>query len=540
MIDTIHFRLHDISLHLPLEQNLRRPRGIVQKSKRVAVPVSKMIVEGEEFVVYPVSYLVFQDTLKSVEHSYKSFDKLGSYHYTMAYKIDYENNHIDFNLSIPKYLYGTNVLQYLTNSPAINFIYTFHKTIETNINESYRYLLTFIKRFFDREFTSYQVFLENIEIRRIDICFNQLHPTKEDALKFLEYQSKIKKPFEREHRPNYDGGTISIVHKDYSFKIYHKGLEFEKHDARELRKIGISPKRLKLLQNLADKTLRYELTVRPSYMSYLWLQTIKEKTTVGKNKTQYYNNLQNRLDAYNLKIQRSGKVSKPIYQSRKRAVLNKKVSLMNNDKLDLIKFYETSSVDYAQKLDKYQLQSLNNYNKLFARTYQFFPFDYFDNRKQFIRYLNHDVNELINFIDLKKQNFSSLLLNTIQNRFFNLFNHFQVKNLVPINSIQEKVIKYNAVKNELNKSVEKLFPEFVKKPKRLNDVNKFLFLLFQNNMDYRLLENQKIYSRTQIWRYRNFLKELGVDTNYSANLHYTPSQDYSDYHDYTMFNREIF
>lgn len=541
MYDTIHFKLHDIILHKHLENILKVPDGVTRKSKRVAIPVSKFIVDGEEFITYPISYLQFNDTLKTIDNEYKHKIKLGSYHYTMAYRISHDEDFIEFNLSIPKYLYGTNVIQYVENSNSHRFMYGIHKEIKYNQEESYKKLLLWIKYFFDREFPSCQVFLENLQISRLDICFNQIFTNKTDALKYLEFQKKIRKPYQREAAQNYEGTSINIVHKDYSFKIYHKGTEFESHDARELRKnmsqTKTSPTRIKLLQTLADKTLRYELTIRPAYMAQIWLNQIK-KTAYGKQRHSYFTKLQNNVDQWNLKINNDGKKVKAVRKSIQRAKAVRRINLASLDKLYLIENYEIQSNQTAKKLDKFQLHELNSYNKIMARSYKFFPFEYHDNRKEFVKSLS-DVNNLSTNAELKYQNYSSLLNDAIINRFWELFNQFQVEKLSDFDSVTQKFITYNNSLKEINKNIT-MWPELKRKEKRENDVKKFLMLFLQNNMDFRALEKNGVYSRSQLWRYKTLLKKIGIENINQDLTYFNPSKDFQPYHDFTMFNRQIF
>jgi len=60
--------------------------------------------------------------------------------------------------------------------------------------------------------------------------------------------------------------------KRYSFKIYHKGTEFEKHDRKELAKNNVTKHSVDFLQNVADRINRYEVTFRKSMFDYIFNQ----------------------------------------------------------------------------------------------------------------------------------------------------------------------------------------------------------------------------------------------------------------------------
>ena len=107
MIDTVEFRVHDLKKHLRVAQWL--DRHYAKSGKTVS------IVEGEDpfTVEQKVNFrtrLRYHDT--GNEHTVAHFNQLRSDHYTIAYKIDYIRDFIAFNVSIPKYIYGTNILLY--------------------------------------------------------------------------------------------------------------------------------------------------------------------------------------------------------------------------------------------------------------------------------------------------------------------------------------------------------------------------------------------------------------------------------------------
>src|SRR5690606_27955484 len=72
-----------------------------------------------------------------------------------------------------------------------------------------------------------------IEIRRIDLCYNQHFETKEEALMYLENQKKLKK--EKNYNTKSQTKSFGTTHAQTTsfgsyFKIYHKGSEYSKSD----------------------------------------------------------------------------------------------------------------------------------------------------------------------------------------------------------------------------------------------------------------------------------------------------------------------
>jgi hypothetical protein len=111
--------------------------------------------------------------------------------------------------------------------------------------------------------------------------------TKEDAIDYLNHCKKLKKKNARD-TTNYSRGrhwktSLSYVTDRYSFKIYHKGSEFAKNDAKKLTEINLSGNHkfrfpITYYQSFADRILRYEMTFRGSQMSYLYMNNIFRST----------------------------------------------------------------------------------------------------------------------------------------------------------------------------------------------------------------------------------------------------------------------
>lgn len=271
MIDTVEFRVHDLKKHLRVAQWL--DRQITRTGKTVS------IVEGEEqwTVEQKVNFrtkLKYHDT--GNEHTVAHFNELRSDHYTIAYKIDYIRDFIAFNVSIPKYIYGTNILLYNRPPGDKNFNFSAHSTLAKNLGEAYKRLYRFFNRFFPTQFGEIEIDWKDVEVNRIDICYNQMFDSKESAFDYLNHLRKLKKKYARNSTNYSRDWKTSIVYKTerYSFKVYHKGTEFAKNDAKKLREVNDSGKGrfdLEYYQRFADRILRYEMTFRNSQISYLFM-----------------------------------------------------------------------------------------------------------------------------------------------------------------------------------------------------------------------------------------------------------------------------
>jgi len=206
-----------------------------------------------------------------------------SSHYAFTYYINYTKDFIEFNFSIPKYKFGTNILMFLEHTLDRDFIYYECTTMEHNIKRCYKLLMSFLRKFFLNEFTLCNIDFHDVEINRIDVCYNQLFKNKEEALLYLEYQKRLKKKYSRDE----DGvmrdyaTSMMYVTKRYSAKVYHKGAEYEKNDIKQHEKIneekGYQYFKTAKFQAFADRILRYELTIRNNYLNYLHKHNIFRK-----------------------------------------------------------------------------------------------------------------------------------------------------------------------------------------------------------------------------------------------------------------------
>jgi hypothetical protein len=282
MIDTIVLRFHKIGAlepHNRLAEWLNRTHTKTGKTITMT-PASDDVVPVSVQKLHRTT-LHYHDTgnVQQVAH----FNEIKSSHYTIAYKVDIIKNFVEINLSIPKYIFGTNILLFNRPVSSKRFNYVTHSELEPNLREAYKRLFTFLNKFFMTEFGSIELNFQLLEINRIDICYNQLFDSKEDAIDYLTQLRKLKKKNARD-TTNYSRGrhwktSITYVTDRYSFKVYHKGAEFKKNDGPKLFKINEEGRHsfifpIAYYQSFADKILRYEMTFRNTQMNYLYMQNI--------------------------------------------------------------------------------------------------------------------------------------------------------------------------------------------------------------------------------------------------------------------------
>ncbi|ASQ41212.1 hypothetical protein [Flavobacterium phage FLiP] len=255
MIDTIVIRVHNIEKNHLLMHNILKEEFISAKVRHSHNQTldKKAIIYGDSGKVLPLTI-----------HTKM---KMPSSHYELNLRPHFDRDFIEFNFSIPKFVYSTNVMQ---------FVDMRDQTPEF----TYDKLLHFLHHFFITYFTL-KPDNKDIEINRIDLCFNQIFDTKENALRYLEEQKNINIKHANSDTNKFvaysesdDLGvstaqTIFYKTKEYSFKIYHKGSEFKKNDLKQLMKANPFNLHLGEVSDLADRMLRYELTARKGLFNYL-------------------------------------------------------------------------------------------------------------------------------------------------------------------------------------------------------------------------------------------------------------------------------
>jgi hypothetical protein len=140
---------------------------------------------------------ISEDKIKETNLSIKGRYKLDSSQTTVSYMINPNKGFVDFEFSIPKYLYGHNLAQFVPQYNSSTYIENvqFMKKREVQLSLLYNRLYKFIKLFFtdlciNLKLEEYVDF-HYIEVRRIDLCYNQYFETKEDALMYLDHQKKF-------------------------------------------------------------------------------------------------------------------------------------------------------------------------------------------------------------------------------------------------------------------------------------------------------------------------------------------------------------
>ncbi|GAA4914459.1 phage/plasmid replication domain-containing protein [Mucilaginibacter defluvii] len=252
MIDTIKLRLNNVS-NYPLTK-FRYEH--TDKEGKTLISVDENT--GECFNDTKVRAILHHDTGNIIPLTKSNSLYNASSNYKLLYKYYIKSDCLDFEFSIPKYLYGSNILQFV-------------KWHDQDSDGMYRYLMGFIKSFFNK-YSLEPIDFKDISIHRIDFSYNQFFNSKYDALKYLSEQKQLLPKYARSTKNDYTNYDTSLTYvtKRYSFKIYHKGTEFHKHDKRKLSIKNPTGIPLLELQDQSDRMLRYEITFRKAQIDYFF------------------------------------------------------------------------------------------------------------------------------------------------------------------------------------------------------------------------------------------------------------------------------
>lgn len=255
MIDTINFKLNNVSKY-PLT------RTKYEATTRTGETLIHMDYDtGEYLENRTVRAILHHDSDTIIPLSKRSKLHIPSSDYSLSYFYNITQDFISFEFSIPKYMYGTNIIQ---------FIKYFSQDAETIYNA----LMDFVKAFFHKH--AYEVIdLRDVELTRLDLCYNQFFNSKYDAKKYLNEQKSLLHKFARSTKNAFRTYENALLYttKRYSFKIYHKGDEFKKNDRTKLVKRNPTGHQIEELQAISDKILRYEVTFRKAQIDYLFEQS---------------------------------------------------------------------------------------------------------------------------------------------------------------------------------------------------------------------------------------------------------------------------
>lgn len=494
----------------------------------------------------------YLDTENIFEYKYRKKHSNPSSNYEFQFSYNKNQNYMQFEFSIPKYLYGTNVIQFLYNQTSTpsrpkdgNFNRNLWNSDSTdllhlsgNIEQAYPLLMNFIyKDFFEKMFPGivspiFEDYKLDVQISRLDICFNQVFPTTRDMKQYLEYQKSIakkRKADKSNYAQNYNT-SVMWVGSTHSAKIYDKGAEFFKTDRKELNKINkammleakhnkdakrffdSSGKQVPMfdipaIQKLADRTLRYEITAHSKFFSYLHNSKIKHLPRYHFcDKTKHYNTC-----------------VEFCIDKRKYNKLRGALDRMNNE--DLSKEWHTVAAE-NQTFYKLMTSAMGKrYNFMLKPKEEVIAFH--ANTKMLYKDLQYTSYKMA------EAPFTSDLVRMLCMRLKEFFNEFKVQQANDRQNVFKLFEDYNAqFKQDVNNGVVRRGAKF-----NLSSIRAFIEHLYVCG-SWANLKDKNIYSTPQLLRMSNKCKKVGFNPKIMQGeiAQMKVCSDFSAYHDYMVLN----
>ena len=276
MIDTIIIVIHNANEHPIILNFLAGARGAKQKFYSEYSDEELLLLTKHRHHLKMIDTNTFIGQTKWSSDLYSS---INSDHYKIASHHNEKRDIITINISIPKYIYGHNIAQFLPS----NFIITsFNESYDFNSKIVYDNIFNFIETFFNANF-GYCPDMRFIELQRIDLCFNMFFKDKKEALAYEQNCKSIKKAHSRNTTDLHEHNTSSFLKVfGRGFSIYHKGGEYYNNDRLqhiEINKRSLAKKQLPVfdieyLQSVADRIVRFEMKIESKYISYLFRHKI--------------------------------------------------------------------------------------------------------------------------------------------------------------------------------------------------------------------------------------------------------------------------
>ncbi len=417
MFDTVIIRQHDLKKNIVIKnmlefEDLNSYTQFIKLIKKNDL-LQKNIEAQKKLIKFG------DGELKLSKHRNKY--ELPSHHYGVAYHIDYEKDYIEYNFSIPKYLYGNNIAQVVKYSKAG---FDFYKWSDFNnqYSNAWSEFVSSVKFFFYQMFESVnpnaRVDFSDIEICRVDLCFNQIFPNKEEAQNYIQYQKRLYKKYERKTTDKGQSYKSSFYYNlpGIFLKIYHKGNEYRKHDKSEhLIRNAILVESLEgvnelnlfdtdYLQSIADRIVRYEVEFKSAKLSEIYNKEV----------------LINRSPVFALKYK--------IYQ---------KVKKETDDGEKLIECDEDGVVTWQVNKDEYAIYKKIKKDITKRRSFMLAPKFHEGRRGENI--VNPEYYRSGSIVGV----FNEALFNECIKIFKRFVNHFQVKAINNIDQVLEDVSTYN-------------------------------------------------------------------------------------------------
>jgi hypothetical protein len=474
MIDTIVLRIHGLEKYSALTSYILESRtGTAQ---------GLGIIKDKTYLRF--KYLHFKES----DHSmliYRDYIKRPSSNYDIAVAVIQFKDYIEISLSVPKYLYGTNVMMFtdsIFNNE--NFTYGDAMDLEMAFEKTFSRLGKFIRKLFRDIFPeNMKIDTCDVEIKRLDFCWNQVFRDESDAKMYLMYQKMIKKKGARLSSEAMRSYETSIFYNSeyYTAKIYHKGTEYKRSDRlkhlayNRLRKKEIFPVEdkdgLLGLQSCADRILRYEVSFKKPYLQYYYWRYYYRKS-----------------------------VPKIVQWKEWHAKVS--ASINNMSKMSGQKYKEAKE-KHDEQFKGMPVIAFKQFEKLYAFAPYFMmsaPWSHEIEMKD-----DSDVFNGKKVVANRNQVFNKFLYNNMSKAFLTFVKNFEVKETVWFPEARKRVVDYNEKARNFKKA------GLNDKEMYKGSIEKVLLLLQHYSMDE--LKRLDIIPKRTFYYWKKRLKDLGISEN---------------------------
>jgi hypothetical protein len=566
---------------------------------------------NEHYIAMNKIRFTSQDKVMERNLSVKGKYRLDSSESDVTFMINYEGGFVDFEFSVPKYLYGHNLAQFVPQSRSSlakeHSLYI--KSVATQRDLLFDRLNRFIKLFFkdlwfnlnihiDKETGElYEPNFDYIELKRVDLCYNQYFDTKEDSLLYLDSQKKFarkSKIYSPDTNMDFKTTLAYRTQNGNYFKIYHKGTEYinQKHgDFHKHQKVNDNflhyynktipkqvnieesfdlKKKTKLFKPLTDKELETVKTLfksdtqgkafllSDSEYSYFkpFIDSVHKKLPFN---TKFLKNEMDKILRYEMSI--SGKALSYYYKNnvfRKNCKTHqrfKRIYKSVKNDLECLHTRNDQSINipnYAMKIYKdfhkwnNRVCALTLTNKSLiinnsvngARDYSGISDTY--NIGQIYKELG--LGSLLETKDT--YHFNNLFLKYCVNHFFKEVERFQIKEIEPFDNLKKRVVRFNTIveNNRLNdigivKWNKLKESEKIKRNfKTVNyaNIQQLYDLLYNEKLSLHEIREKLLLTDSQYHRRKKDLMMIGLTENHiSMTKKIKTSTDFTNYYYYT-------
>jgi hypothetical protein len=516
MVDTIIMRLHDMIHHEEIWKYLNNI-SLYSKKKKTSFLEWKKVDWQEPHFVY--NEMMYGDTNKTVNYIHRTKIHNTATHYFVTCAL--RKDHIEFNLSIPKYEYGNNVAQFVLPQNSTKFNMYYHEQFMNQTKIVYKQLMRFIKRFYAENFIDMPLKHSAIEIMRIDICFNQLFDSQNDAMKYLSLIKNRDKKYMKLKSDKFDNFTTGISYRGngYYFKIYHKGSDYEKKDGDKKEHI-----RLNRLQgyDLGEETERMKkegLTVKEIKEQVFYL----DKYNVWFD-TEYLQDLSNRILRYEVSYSKS--YISTLYKQHVFGLGDPKWIMMKKQYKTLNSKSKNGSK--MENLEPFEKKFYRSMNSKMRKAHTFLPFV---TNEKIIEHANG-----VALADIEHAHFSYGVFRVIVEHFWKYFRMFQLEEMSTTETVLKMVEESNRKVRKLRQDMDRIGytkEEIKNESGKLYNVNKIRghMLALEKYKTFDNWEKRENLKKRTIQRYKKELKELGIhEKMVNAKIPFNVSKDLERYY----------